>query len=107
MTALPVEDARRHDILHALQRMIDAVDPRDVAGTAAAGRAELAEVLASSATASAHRVAAVGHAHIDSAWLWPLRETVRKCARTFSNVLQLMDEDPDFVFACSSAQQFA
>ena len=52
-------------------------------------------------------VSAVGHAHIDSAWLWPVRETVRKVARTFSNVLALMDDDPDFVFAASSAQQYA
>lgn len=107
MGALSVDDARRHDILAALQRMLDVIDPRDVAGTAAAGRAELASVLASPAVPSAHRIAAVGHAHIDSAWLWPLRETVRKCARTFSNVLQLMEDDPDLVFACSSAQQFA
>jgi alpha-mannosidase len=50
---------------------------------------------------------ATGHAHIDSAWLWPVRETVRKCARTFSNVVALMDENPGFVFSCSSAQQLA
>jgi alpha-mannosidase len=67
----------------------------------------LAEVLAVPARASAHRISAVGHAHIDSAWLWPVRETVRKVARTCSNVLALMDEDPDLVFAMSSAQQFA
>ena len=28
----------------------------------------------------------VGHAHIDSAWLWPQRETIRKSSRTFANV---------------------
>src|SRR5690606_14954158 len=50
---------------------------------------------------------ATGHAHIDSAWLWPLRETVRKVARTFTNVLQLLDDHPDFVFSASSAQQYA
>ena len=55
--------------------------------------------------ASAHRISAVGHAHIDSAWLWPLRETVRKVARTAANVTALMDDDPDFVFAMSQAQQ--
>ena len=33
---------------------------------------------------SAHRISAVGHAHIDSAWLWPVRETIRKVARTTS-----------------------
>ena len=46
--------------------------------------------------ASAHHTVAVGHAHIDCAWLWPVRETVRKCARTFSNVVQLVDADPGF-----------
>lgn len=97
---------RRADILRALERMCDVVDPDDVSGTACLGRDALAGVLASPAYASAHRVTAVGHAHIDSAWLWPVRETIRKCARTFSNVLQLMETDPDFVFACSSAQQF-
>src|SRR6478736_1684994 len=107
MAELPTNLPRRALILRALERMMDAMDPRDVAGTAAAGRAELAGVLASPAYPSAHHLHAVGHAHIDSAWLWPVRETVRKCARTFSTVLDLMDEHADFVFACSSAQQFA
>ncbi|MFC5826059.1 alpha-mannosidase [Nonomuraea insulae] len=98
---------RRAEILRALERMCDVVDPDRVAETAAAGRKALAGVLASPAYPSAHTVIAVGHAHIDSAWLWPTRETIRKCARTFSNVLALMDEYPDFVFACSSAQQYA
>ena len=98
---------RRAEIIRALDRVVDVVDPSDVHGTAPAGRSVLEPVLAQLASASAHRVFAVGHAHIDSAWLWPVRETIRKCARTFSNVLALMDEDPDFVFACSSAQQYA
>ncbi|MFE5334509.1 alpha-mannosidase [Isoptericola sp. NPDC056573] len=104
---LPGTSPRAAEVLRALEDMLDAVDPDDVAGTAAAGRAALAPALAAPATASAHRVHAVGHAHIDSAWLWPTRETVRKCARTFSNVLSLMDEDPDVRFACSSAQQYS
>lgn len=99
--------SRRAGALKALEDAVDAVDPDDVAGTAAAGRAALRPALDAGADASAHRVVAVGHAHIDSAWLWPTRETARKCARTFSNVLALMDEDPDLVFACSSAQQYA
>ncbi|XAS64690.1 glycoside hydrolase family 38 C-terminal domain-containing protein [Micrococcaceae bacterium Sec5.8] len=107
MHELPMELPRRHEILRALERMLDILDPEDVAGTASAGREALAGVLARPAYASAHRLLATGHAHIDSAWLWPVRETVRKCARTFSNVIALMDEDPDFVFSCSSAQQLA
>ncbi len=107
MHELPMELPRRHEILRALERMLDIMDPDDVPGTAAAGRAALAEVLSRPAYASAHQLVATGHAHIDSAWLWPVRETIRKCARTFSNVVALMDESPDFVFSCSSAQQLA
>lgn len=101
------QSPRRAEILVGLERMIDAVDPDDVAGTASRGREILAPLLARPAVGSAHTLHAVGHAHIDSAWLWPVRETVRKVARTFSNVLSLMDEDPDVVFAASSAQQYA
>lgn len=99
--------ARRAEILEGLDRMIDAIDPGAVGATADAGRQLLAPLLAKPAHASAHTLHAVGHAHIDSAWLWPVRETARKVSRTFSNVLSLMDEDADFVFASSSAQQFA
>ncbi|WP_344484488.1 alpha-mannosidase [Glycomyces endophyticus] len=104
---LPEGSPRRAELFAALDAMVDAVHPHDVHGTAGAGREALREVLAAPAARSAHKVFAVGHAHIDSAWLWPVRETVRKCARTFANVLELMDEDPELVFACSSAQQFA
>lgn len=107
MHELPTEQPRRHEILRALERMMDAMEPDNVAGTASAGRQVLAEVLSRPAYASAHQLVATGHAHIDSAWLWPVRETIRKCARTFSNVVALMDEDPGFVFSCSSAQQLA
>jgi alpha-mannosidase len=107
MRELPESLPRRAEILQALQRMLDVLDPDDIAGSAPAARAELTDVLSRPAYASAHHVVAVGHAHIDSAWLWPVRETIRKCARTFSNVVALADADPEFKFACSSAQQYA
>ncbi|MGH8879206.1 MAG: alpha-mannosidase, partial [Stackebrandtia sp.] len=107
MRQLPLDQPRRWELLRTIGKALDAVDLRDVPGSAAAARAILAPALAAPATASAHRLSAVGHAHIDSAWLWPLRETVRKVARTASNVLTLMDADPGFVFAMSSAQQWA
>ncbi|MFE2044416.1 alpha-mannosidase [Streptomyces sp. NPDC059477] len=107
MHELPVGSSRRHEILHALRRAADAIDPTRVAGTAAAARERLSDVLSRPAHASAHTLAAVGHAHIDSAWLWPVRETVRKCARTFTNMTTLAQEYPELVFACSSAQQYA
>ncbi|WP_371667872.1 glycosyl hydrolase-related protein [Streptomyces sp. NBC_00289] len=107
MAELPAESARRWEILRAVDRALDAVDLQDVNGTAARARSQLTEVLAAPAAASAHRVSAVGHAHIDSAWLWPLRETVRKVARTTSNMTALLEDEPDFVFAMSQAQQWA
>ena len=107
MEQLSPELPRTAEILRGLEAMVDRMDPDDVSGTASIGRAILAPLLAKPAYASAHNVVAVGHAHIDSAWLWPVRETIRKCARTFSNVLQLMDEDPSFIFAASSAQQYS
>ncbi|MFF0288021.1 alpha-mannosidase [Streptomyces sp. NPDC005262] len=107
MHELPADRSRRHEILRALERMLDALDLHEVAGTAAAGRAELAGALSRPASASAHRISAAGHAHIDSAWLWPLRETVRKASRTFANVTALAQDYPELVFACSQAQQYA
>lgn len=104
---LPENGMRRAEIVHALERMVDTMDPDDVPGTTALGRAALAPALAGTAPDSALRVSAVGHAHIDCAWLWPTRETVRKVARTFANVLDLAERNPGFVFAGSSAQQYA
>ncbi|MEV6174035.1 glycoside hydrolase family 38 C-terminal domain-containing protein [Streptomyces sp. NPDC051954] len=107
MAELPLDGARRWEILRAVGRALDAVDLQDVNGTAQAARDELAGVLAAPAVPAAHRISAVGHAHIDSAWLWPLRETVRKVARTTANMTALLEEETDFVFAMSQAQQFA
>ncbi|MEU2870877.1 glycoside hydrolase family 38 C-terminal domain-containing protein [Streptomyces olivoreticuli] len=107
MAELSVDAPRRWEILRAVERALDAVDLQDVGGTAARARERLTGVLAAPAHASAHRISAVGHAHIDSAWLWPLRETVRKVARTTSNMTALLEDEPDFVYAMSQAQQFA
>ncbi|HBL40246.1 MAG TPA: alpha-mannosidase [Ruminococcaceae bacterium] len=52
------------------------------------------------------RITAIGHSHLDLAWLWPIRETKRKGARTFSNVLRLMERYPDFVFGASQPQLY-
>ena len=54
-----------------------------------------------------HEITAVGHAHIDTAWEWPLREARRKCARSWSTQLELMAAYPDYVFACSQPAQYA
>jgi alpha-mannosidase len=67
----------------------------------------LKEVLARRNGARPHHMTAVGHAHIDTAWLWPLREAVRKCSRTFSTMLDYLKKRPEFRFSCSQAQHYA
>lgn len=42
-----------------------------------------------------------GHSHIDVAWHWPLKETIRKVSRTFSSMLRLMEQYEEFKF-CQS-----
>ena len=44
----------------------------------------------------------IGHSHMDTAWLWTTQETQRKCARTFSNALNLMEQYPEYMFLQSS-----
>ena len=104
---LPTTSPRRMGILQALDDALDVLDLQRIVATASAARAHLAEVLAAPAEASAHRISAIGHAHIDSAWLWPVRETIRKVARTTSSMTELLDEHPEFLYGMSSAQQYA
>ena len=44
----------------------------------------------------------IGHSHLDTAWLWPVRETMHKAARTFSNALRIMEVYPDYRYIQSS-----
>ncbi|HEY3238158.1 MAG TPA: alpha-mannosidase, partial [Acidimicrobiia bacterium] len=107
LAARSLDPAVTHAAHEALAGACAALDPSDVAGTVPLAREHLKEVLALPAGPSAPRVSAVGHAHIDTAWLWPLRETVRKCARTFATAVTLMEDYPEYHFVCSAAQHLA
>ena len=48
----------------------------------------------------------IGHTHIDVAWLWRLRQTREKAARTFATVVKYMDEYPEYKFMSSQAQLY-
>lgn len=50
--------------------------------------------------------ACVGHTHIDVAWLWTLAQTREKVARSFSNVLRLMEQYPEYIFMSSQPQLY-
>ncbi len=48
----------------------------------------------------------IGHTHIDVAWWWTVDQTKEKAARSFSTVLKLMDEYPDYHFMSSQPQLY-
>lgn len=52
------------------------------------------------------QVTGVGHSHIDMAWLWRLNATREKASRTFSTVLNLMRQYPEYKFMHSSPQLY-
>jgi alpha-mannosidase len=64
------------------------------------------KLLSLPANASSLTAWSIGHAHIDVAWLWPLRETRRKCSRTFSTALRFLEEYPEYIFGASQAQLY-
>lgn len=48
----------------------------------------------------------VGHTHIDVAWLWRLKHTREKCSRSFSTVLRLMEQYPEYIFLQTQPQLY-
>ena len=96
---------RRAQLLSTLSRAVDVFDGNP------ANAPQALEVLQSQfelpAAASALTATAVGHAHIDVAWLWPIRETIRKCARTFSSQILNLKRFPEYRFGASQAQNYA
>ncbi|MCC6694735.1 MAG: alpha-mannosidase [Candidatus Hydrogenedentes bacterium] len=104
-------DPRRAQIIFALNEAVDLFDYGNPVRAALreqtrAVRRRLKPLYECPATASAQTFAAMGHAHIDVAWQWPLAETVRKTGRTFANVLELMGRYPELIFAQSQPQLY-
>jgi alpha-mannosidase len=107
------------DVLDGLMRTLDHGDPRrarllrqieralDLVPDVGAARRAVGPALEQRSRSSAHHIVATGHAHIDTAWLWPVRETIRKCIRTFASATRLLRQYPEHRFSCSQAQQYA
>ncbi len=99
---LPDPSPRRDAILCGIEAALARVDDDP-----AAILARLQPLIPGEHPSSKTRCIAVGHAHLDTAWMWPLAETRRKALRTFSNALRLMERWPDFTFLCTQPQQYA
>lgn len=63
----------------------------------------LKEKLVQTNSATAPYAGFIGHSHMDTAWLWHKGETIKKCARTYSNQTNLMEQYPEYKFIQSSA----
>lgn len=102
---LPVGTARREKILQSLydlSLLLTEFTPDRIHRA----KALLDEQLSLRGGDPVMRISAVGHAHMDLGWLWPIRETIRKGARTFSTVLRMMERYPDYVFGASQPQLY-
>ena len=87
------------------------LDPANLSSAAEASILLKEEIFSRKATAHSKDkkdfyMAMTGHSHIDAAWLWTIAETMRKCGRTFSTALRLMEYDPEFIFSVSQPQQY-
>jgi len=70
------------------------------------GRAILRPVLEAKNGSTAPKFYAIGNAHLDLAWLWPIAETYRKTSRTFAAQLRLLEEYPDYKFLQSTPASY-
>ena len=103
--------ASKHRILSALDRAITVLDTRHPLGertresVAAAARA-FEQGMKAAGEPLGVTLHAIGHAHMDIAYLWPIEQIRRKNARTYSNVLRLMEANPDYRFSHSQPQLY-
>ena len=100
---LKPDDARRPRLLRHIDEALDLIDfrPGDAARFSAslvAARARADQLYAEADADAMPEIVATGHTHIDVAWLWRVRETRQKMARSMANTLALMDEYDDYRF---------
>ncbi len=105
MKSISVESARYYSILYTLKEAASLLKEYSESEAQEARKVLQPELEKKSATPSLS-ISAIGHAHLDLAWLWPIRETIRKGSRTFSTVLELMERYPDYVFGASQPQLY-
>ena len=110
---LPQQDpAIRTGILDALDGAFLVLDTREPGSaafhaSATTAFAALSDGLRAAGAPSEQKLHGIGHAHMDIGYLWPVAESRAKNARTYSNVLRLMERHQDFRFSHSQPQLYA
>lgn len=108
---LSENDPVRHELLTGLDRAMHVIDwsyPGSERFYASVAEADdrLNETLDAMNKRSDINVYAVGHTHIDTAWLWRLKNTREKCARSFNTVMRMMEMFPEYVFLQTQPQLY-
>jgi len=107
LTLLVLAGATDDSALEAdLRRALKTSFSRFSAGDIAAARDALAGSLAATSDDD-FTYSAIGHGHLDMAWLWPIRETQRKSARTYVRAVNTIDTRDDYIYGTSQPQQMA
>jgi len=104
MNSLPEGGVRRKRILRTLGIAIDQFSG-DKKTTSTARKIVKVEFDKTSSSSDL-QTQAIGHAHLDTAWLWTIDETIRKCGRTFSAQIDLLERYPNYHFGASQAQLY-
>ncbi len=105
LKCFPENDPAYATIHRGLNNMCNALDI-DRPESIGAARKAIKEALGSLNNEIKHEIVAVGHAHLDTAWLWPLEITHLKMAHTTANQLYLTERYPEYVFVHSQASQY-
>jgi alpha-mannosidase len=102
------DDPRTNDIRAGLAAIIRAIPANGCTREHVLAQSRLLDSLLHGRAGAEHpaECAAIGHAHIDTAWLWRIDETRRKCVRSFATALATIDRFAHFRFLCSQAQQY-
>ena len=108
--SLPDTSFRKGEIVNALYEVhkriyyaYDDTDDESFRNAMKEAQPFLKEILAVKNGPEAPVAGVIGHSHMDTAWLWKSTETIKKCARTFSNQMSLMQQYPEHKFVQSSA----
>ncbi len=101
---LPSGSARRMQVLRLASKALDSLPPER--GGAQAVREAMRKIFELGVDPATVNVNGIGHAHIDTAYLWPIRETVRKVARTFASQIGLIKRYPEYKFGASQPQLY-
>ncbi|MBN2220646.1 MAG: alpha-mannosidase, partial [Vallitaleaceae bacterium] len=111
LSLMEMQDYQRPDLLRKLIECVDLLDLRrdyseEFYHSVKAANEYLVKNYYTEVNTSGPLVTTIGHTHIDVAWLWTIEQTKEKVVRSFSTVLELMEQFPEYQFMSSQPQLY-